>query len=210
MSVKVLLADDHEMVRTGVASLLAGSQVKIVAEACTANETVKMANKHKPDLVLLDLRFGGHDAFDVIEKLRRDHPKLRIVVLSTYDNPTYVARAAAAGANDYLLKGCSRGELLAVINGAAEGKSPVNAGEMQRILTSMTKAKAPTESDVPLTSRETQVLRNLALGLSNKEVAKALEISVETVKEHVQNILRKMQMVDRTQAAVWAVRRKLV
>jgi DNA-binding NarL/FixJ family response regulator len=131
-------------------------------------------------------------------------------MLSTYDNPTYIARAVALGAADYALKGSSREDLITTIVAAAAGESPSRAGELKKIAAAMKVRQAIDDDDVPLTQRETQVLRHVALGLSNREIGKSLEISVETVKEHVQNILRKIAVSDRTQAAVWAVRKGLV
>jgi DNA-binding NarL/FixJ family response regulator len=212
MSVKLLVVDDHEVVRTGIASLLSGSNVKIVAEAQTSAEAVKMASKHKPDVILLDIRMPDGDGLDAMDRIKRSAPNASVVVLSTYDNPTYVARAVAAGASDYVLKGATRQELLAAISAAANGKSPSSAGEMSKIAGAMGKKNTVDVDDgeIALTNRETQVLRHVALGLSNKEIGQALSISIETVKEHVQNILRKIAVTDRTQAAVWAVKKKLV
>ena len=210
MAVKVVIADDHEVVRRGLASLLAGSEVKIVVEASNGEEAVKLTKKHKPDVVLLDIRMTGKDGLGALEKIRKDMPGVRCVMLSTFDNPTYVARAVAAGAHDYMLKGCTRAELINSITGAASGQLPVRAGEMRRVATTMANRVGPSDPDIPLTQRETQVLRHMALGLSNKEIAQSLTISVETVKEHVQNVLRKLAVSDRTQAAVWAVRRGIV
>ena len=207
MAVKVVIADDHEVVRRGLVSLLAGSEVKIVGEASTGDEAVKLTKKLKPDVVLLDIRMSGKDGLAALEKIRAD---MRCVMLSTFDNPTYVARAVAAGAHDYMLKGSSRAELITSITGAASGQLPMRAGELRRVATTMANRVATPDPDIPLTQRETQVLRHMALGLSNKEIAQSLTISVETVKEHVQNILRKIAVSDRTQAAVWAVRRGLV
>lgn len=212
MSVKILVADDHEVVRTGLASLLAGSNVKIVAEASNGAEALKMAIKHKPDVALLDIRMPDSDGLEALDKIHRQLPNLPVVMLSTYDNPTYVARAVALGACDYVLKGSSRQELISTITGAAAGKAPSPRGELHRVAGAMSKTP-PTngnKQDIPLTNRETQVLRHVALGLSNKEIGRSLSISIETVKEHVQNILRKIAVTDRTQAAVWAVRRGLV
>ena len=210
MSVKVVIADDHEVVRRGQASLLAGSEVKILGEASNGEEALKLAKKLKPDVVLLDIRMPGKDGLATLEKIRAELPTVRVVMLSTFDNPTYVARAVAAGAHDYILKGSSRSEIIAAITGAAAGQLPAKAGELRRVATTMANRVATPDPDIPLTQRETQVLRHMALGLSNKEIAQSLTISVETVKEHVQNILRKIAVSDRTQAAVWAVRRGLV
>jgi DNA-binding NarL/FixJ family response regulator len=210
MSVKVLVADDHEVVRRGLASLFAGSDIKIVAEAKNGDEAVKLAKKHKPDVILLDIRMPDTDGLDALEKIRRDRPDQRVVMLSTYDNPTYVARAVALGACDYVLKGSSRNELVSAINAAATGQPPSRAGELRRVQSTMATREPSDDEDVPLTQRELQVLRHIALGLSNKEIGRSLGISVETVKEHVQNILRKIAVTDRTQAAVWAVRKNMV
>jgi DNA-binding NarL/FixJ family response regulator len=121
-----------------------------------------------------------------------------------------VARAVALGASDYVLKGASRLELIDTVTKAAEGKSPSRSGELERVAGAMAKTNVPIDDAIPLTNRETQVLRHVALGLSNKEIGRSLSISIETVKEHVQNVLRKITVTDRTQAAVWAVRRGLV
>ena len=210
MSVKVVIADDHEVVRRGLASLLSGSEVKIVGEATNGEEACRTVRKLKPDVVLLDIRMPGKDGLSALEKIRSEMPGVRVVMLSTFDNPTYIARAVAAGAHDYILKGSSRAEIIAAVTGAAAGQLPARAGELRRVATTMANRVATPDPDIPLTQRETQVLRHMALGLSNKEIAQSLTISVETVKEHVQNILRKIAVTDRTQAAVWAVRRGLV
>jgi DNA-binding NarL/FixJ family response regulator len=210
MSVKVVIADDHEVVRKGLVGLLAGSEVKVVGEAANGDEAIRVTKKTKPDVVLLDVRMPGKDGLTALAKIRSDMPNVRCVMYSAYDNPTYVARAVAAGAHDYILKSSSRSELLSAITGAAAGQAPVRAGELHRVATTMANRLSTPDPDIPLTQRETQVLRHMALGLSNKEIAASLTISVETVKEHVQNILRKIAVGDRTQAAVWAVRRGLV
>jgi DNA-binding NarL/FixJ family response regulator len=209
-SVRVVVADDHEVVRCGLVNLLDGTDVEIVAEASSGEAAVSLAMKHKPDVILLDIRMApGNDGLKALEKIRNDAPSVRCIMLTTFDNPTYIARAVASGAHDYILKGCSREELLKSITGAASGQLPLRAGELRRVATTMANRVVTPDPDVPLTQREMQVLRHVALGLSNKEIAQSLTISVETVKEHVQNILRKLAVSDRTQAAVWAVRRGL-
>lgn len=209
-NVRIIVADDHEVVRSGLVSLLNGTDIEIVAEASTSEEVVSRVCAHKPDVVLLDIRMAaGSGGLIALEKIRDAVPSVQCVMLTAFDNPTYIARAVAAGAHDYILKSCSRDELLDSIMNAASGQIPVRAGELRRVATTMSNRVATPDPDIPLTQREMQVLRHVALGLSNKEIAQSLTISVETVKEHVQNILRKLAVSDRTQAAVWAVRRGL-
>ncbi|HEY1067425.1 MAG TPA: response regulator transcription factor, partial [Pirellulales bacterium] len=125
-------------------------------------------------------------------------------------NPTYVAKAVALGAKGYLLKGSSREELLTAIRTVAAGSDAWSQQDIRRVMGAMVAPRVRSDSEVSLTEREGQVLRQLSCGLTNKEIAKTLTISVETVKEHVQHILRKIGVSDRTQAAVWAVRKGLV
>ena len=207
MSINVVVADDHEVVRSGLESLLAGSEIRIVGQATNGKEAVEEAVKHKPDVVLLDIRMPDGDGLTALDEIHRELPDTHVVMLSTYDNPTYIARSVALGASDYVLKGSSRKEIIGAIRGAASGQSPSKEGALAPIAGTMSKRKALGDEEVPLTNRETQVLRHVALGLSNKEIGRSLDISIETVKEHVQNILRKIGVSDRTQAAVWAVRR---
>lgn len=210
MGTRLLVVDDHEVVRTGLVSLLEGADLEIVGLAASGKEAVRMAKKHKPDVVLLDIRMNDGDGLATLEELRQSQPNCRVVMLSTYDNPTYIARAHALGASDYVLKGSTREQLLGAIRAVASGKAPSSYGEMQRVAGAMSTREKEGDAELALTQRETQVLRHLALGLSNKEIGRSLSISVETVKEHVQHLLRKIDATDRTQAAVWAVRKGLV
>jgi DNA-binding NarL/FixJ family response regulator len=209
MSISILVADDHQMVRSGLSGLFAETDINIIAEAADAKEAVAKTLSHKPDVVLLDVRMNDNSGLDALAEIKQHLPDTPIVILSTYDNPTYVARALALGASDYVTKGTGREDLICVIRAAASGESPVESGLMFNIAATLG-SKQPAGEDVPLTRRESQVLRHIALGLSNREIATSLNISIETVKEHVQNILRKVRVSDRTQAAVWAVRRALV
>ena len=210
MSISLLVADDHEVVRTGLASLLKDSEIEIVGEAEDGEQAVSKTLEHSPDVVLMDIRMPERDGLYALERIREESPETPVVMLSTYDNPTYVARSVALGASEYVLKGSSRDELLAAIRRAASREAPQEHGLMNRVKRAMERRQEPVDEDIPLTNREMQVLRHIALGLSNREIGQSLGISVETVKEHVQNILRKIQVTDRTQAAVWAVRKGLV
>ena len=210
MSVSLLIADDHAVVRTGLVSLLKGSDIKIVAEASNGEEAVAATLKHQPDVVLMDIRMDKVDGLQALEEIREKSPDTRVVMLSTFDNPTYIARSVALGADDYVLKGSTRSQMIDSIHRAAAGKPIPDDSAFRSVRDSMATRREGVGDDVPLTNRETQVLRHVALGLSNKEIGKSLKISVETVKEHVQNILRKINATDRTQAAVWAVKKGMV
>jgi DNA-binding NarL/FixJ family response regulator len=210
MAIRIVVVDDHEVVRAGIRSMLHGEDIKIVAEASSGEEAISAVQKHNVDVVLLDIRMPGGDGLNALGRIKLDKPDLPIVMLSTYDNPTYVARAVALGAAGYVLKGADRDELLKTIRTAAAGETAWTRDELRRVTGALATPRLAADVEVPLTQRESEVLRQLALGLTNKEIASSLHISYETVKEHVQHILRKIGVSDRTQAAVWAVRKGLV
>ncbi len=210
MAISIVVADDHEIVRSGLVSLLSGSGIEVVAEAGNGNEAIECTLKHQPDAVLMDIRMAEGDGLSALGKLREASPSTPVVMLSTYDNPTYIARSLALGASDYLLKGAPKETIVAAIERAVRGETPGDDSVTTRVKEVMEKRQRPEDKSIPLTKREMQVLRHLALGLSNREIGQSLTISVETVKEHVQSIFRKLQVKDRTQAAVWALRQQLV
>jgi DNA-binding NarL/FixJ family response regulator len=210
MGIKLLIADDHEVVRSGLKSLLANTDIKIVGEASTGEQAVRLALKHEPDVVLMDIRMPDGDGLNALGRIKLDRPNMPILMFSTYDNPTYVARAVALGASGFLLKGISGDKLIEAIRSAAAGETAWTRDELRRVTGALATPRLAADVEVPLTQRESEVLRQLAFGLTNKEIALALHISYETVKEHVQHILRKIGVSDRTQAAVWAVRKGLV
>jgi DNA-binding NarL/FixJ family response regulator len=207
---KLLIADDHEVVRSGLKVLLADTDVEIVAEVGTGEEAVRYAMENDPDVVLLDIRMPKGDGLTALGRIKLEKPDMPVLMLSTFDNPTYIARSVALGASGYLLKGCTREQLLSAIRMAASGESAWTRDELRRVTGALATPRLAADVEVPLTQRESEVLRQLAFGLTNKEIAQALHISYETVKEHVQHILRKIGVSDRTQAAVWAVRKQLV
>lgn len=205
-SISLLVAYPKEIIRAGLRAMLTGSSVKIVGEASDAQNTLTLAKKHKPTVVLLDAAIPGGDAFEMVGKLSKPLQATKFVLLSALDNPTYMARARAVGAANFLLKSVGQKELVTAIQNAATGKVAAGSGPFAKIAASMEPRDARAARDSGLTPRESQVLSHVALGLSNLEIARSLEISVETVKEHVQNLLRKLAVNDRTQAAVWALK----
>ena len=150
MSIRLLICDDHEVIRTGLASLLAGTDIQIVGEAANGKDALRLAQKDKPDVILLDIRMPDGDGLSTLEKLRAKVPESKVVMLSTYDNPTYIARAVALGAADYVLKGSSREDLIATITAAAAGESPSRSGELKKIAGAMKVRQVIDDDDVPL------------------------------------------------------------
>lgn len=210
MTIKLLIVDDHEVVRSGLKSMLADTDLKVVGEAASGEAAVKLVSKQKFDVVLLDVRMPEGDGISALGRIKLEKPSLPVLMFSNYDNPTYVARSVALGASGYLLKGIGREKLIEAIQLAAGGENIWTRDELRRVTGALATPRLTADVEVPLTQRESDVLHQLAFGLTNKEIAQALNISYETVKEHVQHILRKIGVTDRTQAAVWAVRKGLV
>ena len=210
--IRVLLADDHELVREGLASLLATDpDVTVVGEAATGAEAVELTRRLAPDLVLLDIRMPDLDGLQAIEAIKRDCPQTAVLMVTMYEDPSYLVKAIAAGATGYVLKGIRRAELLQMIRTVADGGSAIDPALMSSVLRGMTTGPDVAEDPTTrLTSRELQVLRLIVDGLTNKEIAGRLCVSTDTVKRHVEHIIKKLQVSDRTQAAVQAVRRGLI
>src|SRR5262249_5840920 len=209
-SIRLLIIDDHEVVRAGLKSLVAGTEIKIVADSPRTDACIRQIRKHRPDVVLLDVRMSSGDGLAALGKIKSEIPKLSVLIFSAFDNPGYVVRALALGAKGYLLKGTTREKLLDAIRVAAKGESVWTRHQLRKVATHGAPQKTVSDVDVALTPRERENLKCLAAGNSNKEIADLLDISQETVKEHVQNILRKVGVTDRTQAAVWAIRNDVV
>jgi DNA-binding NarL/FixJ family response regulator len=210
MSIKLLIADDHEAVRAGLKSMLQGSDIKIAAEATSGDAAIRAALKHKPDVVLLDVRMSDGDGLAALGRIKLERPEMPVLMFSAFDNPTYIARAVALGASGYVLKGATKDKLIDAIKKTAKGDTIWAREELRRVTGALATPRLASDVDVPLTKRESEVLKQLAKGYTNKQIADELDISYETVKEHVQHILRKIGVTDRTQAAVWSVRKGLV
>ena len=208
MLIRIVVAEDHPMMVAGIAS--AGSpELAIVGCAKTAAEITDNIREHRPDVLVMEVRLGGRDALKSLETVMSEFPELKVVVFSGQDNPSHIARAAALGCYEYIPKTSASETLIKAIKEASTGVETPATSLLKTTRTKMRRGSSASD-DIPLTNRETQVLQHISMGLSNREVGKSLGISVETVKEHVQNILRKLDVNDRTQAAVWAVKRGVV
>ena len=211
MAIRILVADDHELVKLGFRTLFGRhDDLEIVAETSGGDETLSAVTVYRPDIVLLDVRLSQGDGLTCLGRLKLDNPGLPVLMVSTFDNPTYVARAVALGAAGYLLKSCPLEEMIEAIRNVAAGETAWTREVLRRMTGALATPRVNADVEVPLTQRENDVIQQMALGLTNKEIAQVLGISDETVKEHVQHVLSKVGVSDRTQAAVWAVRSGLV
>jgi DNA-binding NarL/FixJ family response regulator len=210
-TVRVLLVDDHAIWRGGVKSMLEDTEFEIVGEASSGAEAIEQARTLQPQLILLDIRMSGGDGLDALGVLKREHPTTAVVMLTTYDNPTYLARAVAGGAAGYLLKGVERDELMETLRQIVNGESLLSPQDLTRSLRGIDPQSAGAADLIqPLSERELEVLRLLSTGLSNRDIAPILFISESTVKTHIEHIISKLGVSDRVQAAVWAARHGLV
>jgi len=208
--IRLLVADDQEMVRLGVRDLLTGTEIKVVAEVATGQAAIKHALETEVDVVLLDVRMPDGDGLTALGRIKLDKPALPVLLFSAFDNPASVARAIALGASGFLLKSCTRDELLSTIRAAAKGENVWSREKLRSVSGALRTPRLANNLEVSLSEREGEVLRQMSRGLTNKQIAQTMSISYETVKEHVQHVLRKIGLTDRTQAAVWAVRNELV
>ena len=209
MPTTLIIIHPRELLRLGLLSVFKGQAgFKVLGQGSTAKEAQKLVKQHGPNLILLYDQLDDQDSFDLAKQLKESNPDLKVVMLGVQDNTTYMARAASAGVHDYLLEGSTGRQILDTIRDAASDKPPSPFTSYGKVLASMKDRSS--NPAVDLTPRELQVLRHVGYGLSNDEIARSLSVSIETIKEHVQNILRKMGVQDRTQAAVWAVKQGLV
>ena len=201
--IRILTVDDHPLLRKGIAALVnAELDLKLVAEASNGKEAIDAFRSHQPDVTLMDLQMPDVDGLEAIETIRREFPEARIIVLTTYSGDTQVLRALKAGARGYVLKGHVHKELLDTIRA-------VHAGQ-KRIPSEIAAELADHATDDPLTEREIDVVRLIAAGNSNKQIADQLSIGEATVKSHVTNILSKLGANDRAHAVTIGLKRGII
>ena len=202
-SIRVFSVDDHPLLREGIATLVNNQpDMMLVGEASTGAEAIQQFKQHMPDVTLLDLRLPDMSGIDVLIAIRSEFPKARIVMLTTFEGDVEVQRALQAGARGYLLKNMPPVELLDVIRQVHEGKKRIPPEIASQLLEHL--------SDEGLTEREVEVLREVADGNRNREIAERLFISEETVKVHIKHIMEKLGAADRTQAVAIGVRRGII
>ncbi len=206
MTVRVLIADDHPMVRSGLRQMLeSAGDIEVVAEATTGTEAVRAASRHLPDVVLMDLRMPDGDGVAATAEIRRRHPGVHVLVVTTYDTDADILAAVGAGAIGYLLKDARREELYNAVRAAARGETTLAPQVAARVLDQVRGAD-PTA----LSRREVEVLQLVAAGRRNREIARELHLGEATVKSHLLHIFDKLGVDDRTHAVTVALERGIL
>ena len=213
--ISVMIVDDHPMVRAGLHSMLTAPDIHIVGEAGSGQEAIDKIPRLLPDVTLMDVRMSDMDGIAALRAIKAARLATRVIMVTTYKNTTYLIQALAAGADGFVLKDISREDLLANVRAVAAGESRVDQDFLQSVLRQLNESEQAQQvmspdTDDPLTPREVDVLQLLVEGLTNQAIAQVLGLSAGTVKSYVQTILRKLDVADRTQAAVKAIRAGLV
>jgi len=205
-SIRILITDDHPVVRAGLSGMIsAEAGFEVIGEAGNGKEAIALTGELKPDVVLMDLRMPEMDGVTAIEHIKADYPDVNILVLTTYESDADILRAIETGATGYLLKDTPREELFGAIRLVAEGKSPLDPGVATRLMQRMRGS-----DEEGLSTREIEVLELVARGTSNKEIAKQLWVSETTVKSHMLHIFDKLGVTDRTAAVTAALKRGII
>lgn len=215
-AIRVAIVDDHGIVRQGLRALLAAQHgIEVVGEAENGNAAIDLAYTLQPDVMLLDIRMKNGDGLQSLAAIKEVAPQTSVIMLTTYANPGYLARAINGGAAGYLSKETDPDQIVRAVRTAAAGDQLIDRALLEAALSQAIDYSAPTpeptELEVePLSEREQDVLRLMVNGMNNQAIAETLNISLPTVKTHVQHILQKLHVSDRTQAALLAVRQRLV
>lgn len=206
-TIRLLLADDHDFFREGMRGLLATVPgTDVVAEASSGEDAVLLAARLQPDVVLMDLKMGGMNGMEATRQIVTTSPHVGVLVLTMFEDDDWVFAAMRAGARGYLLKGSNQEEIVRAIRAVGNGEAIFSPGVARRLMRFFDEPQpAPTRQLFPgLTERETEVLTMIAQGLTNQQIADRLFVSVKTVRNHVSNVLSKLQVADRAQAALRA------
>ncbi|MEK4486128.1 response regulator transcription factor [Psychrobacillus sp. FSL H8-0484] len=205
--IQILLVDDHTVLRDGIRSILAlESDIRVVGEAVSGDEVLKKVEDFQPDCILMDINLPGKNGIEVTSLVKSQYPNCRVLVLTMFEDEEYLMEALRAGADGYLLKDTSSEQVLAAIRMVSQVNSVINPRMTKKLVTYH---HQELNANI-LTEREKEVLFELVKGLSNKEISEVLFISDKTVKIHINNIFRKLNVKSRTQAIIYAVRNQLV
>jgi len=209
--IKILIADDHPVVREGLSAMLSEEQdIQVVGEAGNGAEAVDKAQELQPDIVLMDLRMPEVDGVEAMRQIGAVNPDIRFIVLTTYDNDEYIFKGIEAGARAYLLKDAPREELFKAIRAVHKGESLIEPAIAGKVLDRFAELSRKAQVVEALSEREVEVLKLMAKGAANKEIAAELSISESTVKTHIQTIFQKLGVGDRTEAVTEAIKKGII
>lgn len=211
MAVKIMIADDHSMIREGLKNLLElDGDIQVIAEAVDGVDCLEKLKVCMPDVLLLDINMPRKNGLEVLQSLKNSRSKVKVLVLTVHNEVEYLMKAVDIGVDGYILKDSESAELKKAIFAVAEGKNYIQPSLIPALNSKMIEKNQDEGKIESLTKRELEVLKLLAVGMYNKEVAEKLDISERTVKNHVSNIFKKLEVTDRTQAAVFAIRNNLI
>lgn len=211
MSIKVMLTDDHALMREGIKHLLEfDGSIKVIEEASDGIECLQKLEKIHPDILLLDINMPEMNGIEVLEELKRREDPLKVLILTVHSEVEYLVKAVDIGANGYILKDSGSSELKQAINVIMSGESYIQPSLLPALNSRLINRDVDQDKLQTLTKRELEILTQVAGGMFNKEIAVNLNISERTVKNHISNIFRKIDVSDRTQAAVFAIRNNIV
>ena len=211
MAVNVMITDDHSMIREGLKQLLElEGDFKVVAEAADGVECISKLEEVTPDVLLLDINMPNMYGLEVLQKMKEKKIKVKVLVLTIHSEVEYLLKAVDIGVNGYLLKDSESAELKKAINAVVSGDNYIQPSLIPVLNAKMIDRDKDVVKIESLTRRELEVLKNLSYGMYNKEIAEKLDISERTVKNHISNIFKKIEVTDRTQAAVFAIRNNLI
>ncbi len=211
MAISIMITDDHSMIREGLKSLLElDDDFKVIAEAVDGRDCLDKLDVYKPDILLLDINMPNMNGLDVLKELKARKSKVKVLVLTVHNETEYLMKAVDIGINGYVLKDSESAELKKAIRAIMDGETYIKPSLIPALNAKRLERNEDEKKIDSLTRRELEVLKLLAIGMYNKEVAEKLEISERTVKNHVSNIFKKLEVTDRTQAAVFAIRNNLI
>jgi DNA-binding NarL/FixJ family response regulator len=211
--IKVLLADDHPLILEGLKKILdLEADIEVMGLACNGLEAVQMVERYRPHVVLLDINMPGYDGVKACTEIKEKVPETKVIALTVCEEEEKVVQILKAGAKGYFLKDVNPDKLLDAVRNVVKGQSFIHPKIADKVINQLTDImkSGDVEKKHPLTIREIEVIKLIAEGLTNKEIAQKLFISEKTVKNHITNILRKLGLRDRTQAALWAIKKKVV